>query len=55
MKHLLAVTLMALGITAIVLGGADDWPGLQGMGVLLFGGGVAILVRTRRGRAATSG
>lgn len=53
MKYVLAFCIMALGIAAIILGGADDSPGLQGIGVLSFGGGVALVVRTRRGRTAT--
>lgn len=30
-----SVALAALGIAAVILGGADDSPGLQGIGVLL--------------------
>ena len=41
----------AIGVAAIVLGEADDSPGLQGLGVLLIIGTAALGVRrTRRGR-----
>lgn len=49
----LAVLGVLLGAAAVVAGGADDSPGLQGIGVLLAAGGVALLVRAvRRRRAA---
>ena len=51
MKPLLAVLAAALGVAAIVLGGADDSPGLQLLGVLFVVGAVALGVRTvQRGR-----
>lgn len=44
-----AVVAAALGGAAVVLGGADDSPGLQGIGVLLVVGALVVtLRRTRR-------
>jgi len=40
----------ALGVAAIVLGEADDSPGLQGLGVLLVVGTVVLGVRTAKRR-----
>ena len=48
MKPLLAILLIAIGVAAVVLGGADDSPGLQLIGVLLVVGAVALSVRTAR-------
>jgi hypothetical protein len=42
------LALAALGIAAVVLGESDDSPGLQGLGVLLVIGAVALGVRTVR-------
>ncbi|WP_175471797.1 hypothetical protein [Geodermatophilus telluris] len=39
---------VALGVIAVVLGEADDSPGLQGLGVLLAVGAVALGVRALR-------
>jgi hypothetical protein len=55
MKLLLAVVavlaLVAIGVAGVVLGEADDSPGLQGLGVLLVVGAVALGVRiVRRAR-----
>jgi hypothetical protein len=48
---ILAVVLaIAVGVAAIVLGEADDSPGLQGLGVLLILGSVALGVRRARRR-----
>lgn len=47
---LLAALLAVLGVAGVVLGEGDDAPGLQGLGVLLVLGAVALLVRPRRGR-----
>ena len=44
MTYVLAI----LGVAAVVLGGADDSPGLQGIGVLLLVGAVTLVVRRRR-------
>ena len=48
MKYVLAVLILALGIAAVVLGEADDSPGLQGIGVVLVVGAVVLGVRTAR-------
>ncbi|GAA2347329.1 hypothetical protein GCM10009854_25490 [Saccharopolyspora halophila] len=52
MKHLPAIAAstlgVALGVTGIVLGGADDSPGLQGLGLLLVIGSVLFGVRSAR-------
>ncbi|MEX5720512.1 hypothetical protein [Geodermatophilus maliterrae] len=52
MKLFLAVVailaVVVIGVTAVVLGEADDSPGLQGLGVLLVIGAVALGVRTVR-------
>ncbi|MDQ2585505.1 hypothetical protein [Saccharothrix yanglingensis] len=42
------VLLAALGVTTVVLGGADDSPGLQLIGVLLVVGAVVLAVRSVR-------
>ena len=50
-KPFLAVTVLlvaALGIAGVVLGEADDSPGLQGLGGLLVIGAVVVGVRTVR-------
>lgn len=44
----LVAVLVLLGVAAVLLGGADDSPGLQGLGVLLVLGAVVVAVRTRR-------
>lgn len=49
---LAALLATALGVAAVVLGEADDSPGLQGLGVLLIVGTVALGVRARRRRQA---
>jgi hypothetical protein len=45
---LAAVLAIAIGVAAVVLGEADDSPGLQGLGVLIVIGTVAFAVRTAR-------
>ncbi|MEU4781716.1 hypothetical protein [Micromonospora sp. NPDC023633] len=53
MTYLLALLVVALGVAGIVLGEADDSPGLQLLGVLLVVGAVVFAVRlVRRGRRA---
>ena len=47
---LAALLATAGGVAAIVLGEADDSPGLQGLGVLLVVGTVALGVRARKRR-----
>ncbi|TQM79658.1 hypothetical protein FHX81_1968 [Saccharothrix saharensis] len=42
--------LSVLGIMAVLLGGADDSPGLQGIGVLLVLAAIAYVVRSVRAR-----
>ena len=60
MKSFLAivglVAMVVLGVLGMVLGEADDSPGLQGLGLLLIAGAVVLAVRAvTRGRArATS-
>jgi ABC-type transport system involved in cytochrome c biogenesis permease component len=49
MKTTLAMLVVATGVAAVMLGGADDSPGLQLIGVLLVVGTVALSVRTARG------
>jgi len=46
--YVLAVLVIALGVAAVVLGEADDSPGLQGIGVVLVVGAVALAVRSAR-------
>jgi drug/metabolite transporter (DMT)-like permease len=50
MKLLLAALLLAIGVAAVVLGEADDSPGLQGLGILLAVGAVVLGVRAARRR-----
>jgi hypothetical protein len=45
---IVAVLVAVLGVAAVLLGGADDSPGLQGIGVLLVLGAVAAAVRAVR-------
>ncbi len=47
MKFLVAL-LAAIGVAAIVFGGYDDSPGLQGLGVLVVVDAVALGVRAAR-------
>ena len=47
---LAALLATAIGVAFIVLGEADDSPGLQGLGVLLIAGTVALGVRASRRR-----
>jgi hypothetical protein len=42
----IALTLALLGVAGLVLGEADDSPGLQALGALLVIGAVALSVRT---------
>jgi hypothetical protein len=48
MKPLLALLAVALGVAAMVLGEADDSPGLQGLGLLLIVGTVVVGMRAAR-------
>jgi len=47
-RYLLALLVVAVGVAAVVLGEADDSPGLQLIGVLLVAGAVVTSVRTLR-------
>lgn len=47
---LAALLATAIGVAAIVLGEGDDSPGLQGLGVLIIIGTVALGVRRARRR-----
>jgi len=46
MTYVVAVLAIAVGVAAVVAGGADDSPGLQLMGVVLVIGAIAVGVRT---------
>jgi hypothetical protein len=48
MQYLLALLVTALGVAGMVLGEADDSPGLQLIGVVLIVGAVALGIRTAR-------
>ncbi|MBY6367044.1 hypothetical protein [Rhodococcoides corynebacterioides] len=41
---------IVVGVAAVIAGGADDSPGLQGLGLLLVLGTIAAAVRARRRR-----
>ena len=45
MTYVVAVLAIAVGVAAVVAGGADDSPGLQLLGVLLIIGAVVLGVR----------
>jgi hypothetical protein len=51
MTNLLALLIAAVGVAAVVAGGADDSPGLQALGVAAVVGAVVVAVRGRRARA----
>ncbi|MFF5052655.1 hypothetical protein ACFY1S_05635 [Micromonospora sp. NPDC000663] len=48
MRYVIAILAVALGVAAVVLGGADDSPGLQLIGAVLVVGAVAFAVRAAR-------
>ncbi|MEV7331595.1 hypothetical protein [Micromonospora sp. NPDC093244] len=48
MRYVIAILAVALGIAAVVFGGADDSPGLQLIGAVLVVGAVAFAVRAAR-------
>ena len=48
MKRLAPLLVGALGVAVVVLGGADDSPGLQGIGVVIVAGAVLLLIRAAR-------
>ena len=48
MSYLIPAVLVAVGVAAILFGGADDSPGLQGLGLLVVIGAVVLAVRAKR-------
>ena len=46
MKYLIALLATALGVASVVLGEADDSPGLQLIGVVFIVGAVLLSIRT---------
>ena len=48
MKCLAPLLVGALGVAVVVLGGADDSPGLQGIGVVIVAGAAVLFVRASR-------
>jgi uncharacterized membrane protein YfcA len=46
MNYLIALLVAVLGITGMVLGEADDSPGLQLIGVVLIVGAIVLIIRT---------
>jgi hypothetical protein len=46
MKYLVAILAIAIGVAALVAGGADDSPGLQLIGLVIILGAVVLGVRT---------
>lgn len=52
MRWLGAAVLLVLGVAAVVAGGWDDSPGLQGIGVLLALAAAAVMRRALRRRRA---
>ncbi|MET8231353.1 hypothetical protein ABZS77_11875 [Micromonospora sp. NPDC005298] len=48
MRYVVAILAVALGVVAVVYGGADDSPGLQLIGAVLVVGAVAFAVRSAR-------
>jgi len=46
MKYLIALLATALGVAGVVLGEADDSPGLQLIGVVFIVGAVLLSIRT---------
>jgi drug/metabolite transporter (DMT)-like permease len=48
MRTLLTALVIAIGVAAVVLGGADDSPGLQLLGAVIVVGAVAFGVRAAR-------
>lgn len=48
MRYVLIVLAVALGVTTVVLGGADDSPGLQLIGLLIVLAAIGYGVRSAR-------
>lgn len=55
MSYLFAALAMIAGVAAVVAGGADDSPGLQGIGLLLVAGAIVLVVRDARRRRSKTG
>ncbi|MGN7132267.1 hypothetical protein ACTHQY_03230 [Rhodococcoides corynebacterioides] len=47
---MVTVVVMAIGVAAVIAGGADDSPGLQGLGLIAVVGSLAVAVRRARRR-----
>jgi peptidoglycan/LPS O-acetylase OafA/YrhL len=47
-RWLASLLVVALGVAVFVLGGADDSPGLQGIGAVIVAGTALLLVRAVR-------
>ena len=47
-KWLAPLLVAALGVAVVVLGGADDSPGLQGIGVVIVASAALLLIRAVR-------
>jgi drug/metabolite transporter (DMT)-like permease len=47
-RWLVSLLVVALGVAVFVLGGADDSPGLQGIGAVLVAGAAVLHVRAAR-------
>ncbi len=48
MKWLVTLLFVALGVVTVILGGADDSPGLQFIGLLIVVGAIALRIRSAR-------
>ncbi|WP_181037583.1 hypothetical protein [Arthrobacter sp. ZGTC412] len=48
MRWLVSLLVVALGVAVFVLGGADDSPGLQGIGAVLVAGATILCIRAVR-------
>lgn len=53
MRYVIAFLVGLLGIAAVILGGLDDSPGLQGIGMLIIGGAVVLAMRGQRNAVRT--
>lgn len=52
-SYLLGLLGVLLGLLGVLAGGADDSPGLQGLGALVVLAGVALAVRSARRRRSS--
>lgn len=55
MSYLFAALAVLAGVAAVVAGGADDSPGLQGIGLLLVAGTIVLVMRGARWRRSSTG